>query len=154
MASTPSEIETITGPGLEGVWIHDPADAEGSIRQFFYAPKGRRESRDVASDLLVFAGRQFPVAEFGESQSQTVDVKLMLPFGDDWASQWQTIQDFYELHTTYCYRDSRGRSMFGVLRSITFNDAAEGTGVIFTFERVTYDRAPFSIMTVTAEDSP
>lgn len=145
MASTDSAIASIAGPVLQGVYLHDPDDPEGTIHQFFYAPSGKTEQAAIASDMLVFAGRSRPVAEFGENQTETLDVEFTIPFDDSWASEVEQARATWSVFRTYAYRDGRGRTWYGVLRSIKYHDQENGTQVSFTFERVDFSPAPASI---------
>lgn len=145
MASSDSEVETILGPALQGVYIHDPEDPEGTIHQFFYAPSGKVEQRSTSSEMLVFAGRTRPVAEFGENQTDTLDVAFVIPFDGNWAAEVLVAQTAYETNRTYVYRDNRGRFWYGVLREVKFTDTDAGTQVSFTFERVDFSYVPISL---------
>lgn len=145
MAGTDSLTATITGPNLQGVYLHDPDDAIGTIRQFFYAPSGKSEDRSITSDMLMFAGRARPVAEFGENQSDRVSVEFLIPFDTDWSTNVTNARNIYKAFKTYVYRDNRGRSWYGVLRSISFGDVDTGTKVSFTFERTDFSAVPASL---------
>ena len=145
MASTDSAIATISGPGLQGVYIHDPDDPEGTLHQFFYAPSGKTEQAEIASELLEFAGRIRPVAEFGEVQTETLDVEFTVPFDDSWASEVEQARSTWQAFKTYAYRDNRGRTWYGVLRNIKYQDEEHGTTVSFTFERVDFIPIPIPL---------
>jgi len=145
MASTDSAIATVDGPSLQGVYIHDPADPEGTLHQFFFAPSGKVEEAVIASEMLEFAGRTRPVAEFGEVQTETLDVEFVIPFDDDWASEVETARATWQAFQTYLYRDNRGRAWYGVLRQVKYTDQEHGTTVAFTFERVDFNAIPISL---------
>lgn len=151
MASSVSTVQTVLGPALEGVWVHDPEDPEGTLRHFLYAPSGRQESRSRAAEMLQFAGRSLPVAEFGEAETNALDVRLLVPAGEEWAGSVESVKDLYRVARTIAYRDNRGRAWYGVLRSIKLTDAAEGTGVDFTLDRVYYSAVPASLQVSTME---
>jgi hypothetical protein len=143
--STESAVQAITGPQLLGVYLHDPEDPQGTIRQFLYAPSGKTEKRAVASEMLVFAGRTRPVAEFGDAETDTLDVTLVVPWDDSWYGGTEALRSIYRTFRTYAYRDSRGRSWYGVLRDVQFEDVKEGTKCVFTFERTYYSAVPASL---------
>lgn len=152
MAGTDSAIVQCNGPALQGVYLHDPDNPAGTIRQFFFAPAGKQETRRVASDMLVFAGRTRPVAEFGENETDMVDVEFVIPFDLNWSTTVAAVRAQYRTFKAYVYRDNRGRSWFGVVRQIEFKDTQVGTNVAFTFERTYYSAVPSSLPVAALED--
>lgn len=145
MASTESLVQTIAGPPLLGVWIHDPDDPAGTLQQFLYAPSGRQEGREIASEMLTFAGRTRPIAEFGEIETDTLDVTLVIPHDDQWQTTVDRVRTLYRTFDVYCYRDSRGRAWYGVLRKLSVEDAPYGSVVTFQFERTYFNALPASL---------
>jgi hypothetical protein len=143
-SSTNSAVATGTGPALQGVYLHDPDSPPTTTVQFFFAPAGKKEGRQIAADMLVFAGRTRPVAEFGENRTDTLDVEFLVPFDDQWYAQTTKARTVFQTYKTYAYRDNRGRSWYGVLRAMDLTDEREGTTVSFTFERVDYSALPAS----------
>lgn len=121
---------------LEGVWIHDPLDAEGTIKQYRFGKSSRSASINTMGVQQVFAGRQFPVYEYGEHQDDVFSVTVNLPHGTSWYQDTLDMQGFAESKRTLYFRDNRGRSAFGVMRDYSESDQAWGTSVGFNFSRV------------------
>src|SRR5690606_40024069 len=71
-----SDVETTNALQLEGVWIHDPDDPEGTIHQFRFGRNNKSSSIDIGGKEQVFAGRRFPVYDFGEHQKDSVTVSV------------------------------------------------------------------------------
>ena len=107
----------------------------------------------MVSELLDFAGRTRPTPAFGEMELDSLDVTLVVPHDGAWLQGVEELKTLYRRFRTYCYRDSRGRSWYGVLRAITFKDVPEGTVCSFTFDRTTYSAIPASQSVVPVEES-
>jgi len=126
---------------LQGVWIHDPQDPEGTIQQYLYGKASKSSSIDTMQNGLIFTGRQFPVFEYGEHQEDQYDVTIHVPFDTSWMDSVQSLQDFAESRTTVCFRDNRGRRMFGSIFGYKEDDTDAGTNVSFTLSRADYDES-------------
>jgi hypothetical protein len=83
--ATTSAIPDILGP-YKGVLLHDPAEVAGSqsggvlastTLNMLLNDKEATEDREVETALVPYAGREFPVAEFGEGGSQVYTVPLI-----------------------------------------------------------------------------
>jgi hypothetical protein len=142
--SVPVEIEV---PTLTGVWIHDVDDPAGTIRQYAYGAKDRTESISVRATVMEFDGRTYPVVDFGEQQGQRVELSVQIPFGTDaftsaeWRDSLNSLLSFAQLRKTICYRDGRGRRLFGVMIGCKNSDDTTGTTVQISVDRVDYDEA-------------
>ena len=76
-----------------GAWLHDVADPAGTVRQFRYDGRGRDEEWRPEAVLLQFAGRSYPVVEFGQQteerlgaegrRSPVVKTVLLIPTRDN-----------------------------------------------------------------------
>lgn len=140
MPSTDSaSIESSTT--FQGLWIHDPLDPEGTIHQFLYARSARGVGIDVEQQGMVFAGRQYPVFDYGENQQDSFKVRIDIPNGSTWADEIDVIQDFAQVRRTLCFRDNRGRVFFGTMKGYEEADQDWGTSVAFAVERASYDEA-------------
>lgn len=126
---------------LEGVWIHDPLDPEGTAEQFLYGKAARSTGVDVGAAGLIFAGRTYPVFEYSEHQNDTYSVKIDVPFGTAWASALADLLAFAESRRTLCFRDNRQRRMFGALSDYQEADEEWGTTATMTFTRADYDES-------------
>ncbi len=138
MASTTSDPQTVVAPELQGLWMHDPQDAEGTIIQFLYGGAVNAESVGVSSTALQFAGRQYPVYDFGDPQNNSFDVSIQVPFSDTWYDEIAALKALPLNRTTMCFRDSRSRVVFGVVLEVKFGDEMFGTKVSFTVVRNDY----------------
>jgi hypothetical protein len=127
------------GLQLEGMWLHDPLDAEGTIYQFRYGRAARSASRDVEQEGLVFAGRRYPVVDYGEHQADEYGVRVQVHNGDDWAADLAALVDFAESRRTLHFRDNRGRAAYGTLQGHQESDETWGTTVSFTFSTVDHE---------------
>lgn len=141
MAGTTDSLVVEATLTLQGVWLHDPYSADtqaATAKQFKYGRSTRSTSIDLSSAQLIYAGRVYPVTEFGENQNDTYSVKLILPHGPTWASDVAAMEVFAQYRKTLCFRDNRGRKVFGTLSGYQEDDLDEGTSVAFTFTRVDY----------------
>lgn len=123
---------------LEGVWLHDLVDPAGSLRQYRYQAGARKENYDAETELLHFAGRPFPVADYGEHGEQGVDVALFVPYGGDGIAYLRSV---IERRVMVVYRDNRGRVMFAALHGLSLQDVAAGTEASFRVDRVNHEEA-------------
>ena len=124
---------------FQGFWIHDPLDPEDTIKNYPYGRSARSVGIDVAQKGLVFAGRQFPVAEYGEHQGDSFSVRIDIANGSTWATEMEELQDFAQVRRTLCFRDNRGRLFFGTMAGYKEADQDWGTAVTFSVDRVDYD---------------
>lgn len=129
------------GLQLLGLWIHDPLDPEGTIRQFVYAKSQRSSSIDTLGTGHFYAGRQFQVVDYGEHQDDGFGVRLDIPHGADWAADLVALTAFAEGRRTLCYRDGRGRLFFGAMSGYKEDDQNWGTAVAFGVTRVDFDES-------------
>lgn len=140
MTYTDSDPET-AGLQLLGVWVHDPLDPEGTVRQFLYAKSARASTVDTMGSASFYAGRQFQVVEYGEHQDDVFAVRMNVPHGTDWAADLAALTVFAEARRTLCFRDGRGRLFFGAVAGYQETDEDWGTAVSFTVTRVDYDES-------------
>jgi hypothetical protein len=133
MAQATSTVYTTTAPTLMGVWIHDPEKPASTSSNYLYGNIGRTETISVDSAELRFIGRALPVRDMGGFESQSLDIKILVPSGPDEQDQVDWFRDAVRNRRTLCYRDNRGRISYGILGSIQFADVKTGTGVSFSF---------------------
>lgn len=140
MPSTDSStIESSTS--FQGLYIHDPLDPEGTIKQFLYARAARSVGIEVEQQGMVFAGRQFPVFDYGEHEENNFKVRVDIPDDSNAATAIYDLQNFARLRRILCFRDNRGRAFFGTMKGYDEADQDWGTQVSFTVERASYDEA-------------
>ena len=141
MAMTSSDVVSVAAPDFLGVWVHDPDDPANTVRQFMYGSRDRTQDGSVESTALQFVGRAYPVYDFGDAQAQQVSMTVLVPFGDTWAADVAYLEALPAARTTICYRDNRGRVVFGVVTSTKTSDELEGTGVGLSVTRVDFSEA-------------
>lgn len=135
---THSDSEIVDGGPLtlEGVWIHEPDDAQDTSVQYRFGKSSRSTSIDTMGVAHTFAGRAYPVYEYGEHQDDTFSVSMQLAHGPTWHADVATIRAFAESKITLFFRDNRGRAAFGVIEGYSEADQDWGTQIGFTFVRV------------------
>lgn len=138
MAQATSANYTAAAPSLMGVWVHDPDFAISTVSNFPYGNVGRTEGLSVESKALRYIGRALPVYDMGGFESQTLDIKILIPGGTSEQDTADWFRSAVRARRTLCYRDNRGRLTYGIITSISFEDKREGTGVSFAFETVDY----------------
>lgn len=141
MPSTDSEPAETTLTPLRGVWIHDPADPQGTVAQFPYSRAGGDTSLDAVQAGTRYAGRTYPVTDYSEFENLVCGFTVQLLFGDDYASQLAVLAEFVRLRATVCVRDSRGRRLFATLVDYRERDETWGTTVTFTAGQVDFDES-------------
>jgi hypothetical protein len=105
-----------------GVWLHIVDDAENTIRHFKYDGNGRSSKWNLENITHQFKGRSRPVIEVGEMQVYSVDFSLLLRNKED----TQALEKIVYSGETVCYRDGKGRKVFGVFVDVPFNDEIRG----------------------------
>lgn len=132
-----SDIKT-TSVSFNGVYIHDTTDAELTVRQFKFDGNGRsyKWSRDYA--LMKFKGRKMPVVEKSESEERIIEVSLMIKETEELFA----LEGLARSYNTLCYRDGRGRLVFGFIPGLNTND-----------ERGRYYSADFSFVGIDYQGS-
>lgn len=124
-----------------GLRIHDPLDPSTTLRTYLYARSERSSSIDTMPSGHWFAGRTFPVVDYGEHQDDAFDVSIRVPHGTTWQTDLVDLAAFAAARRTLCFRDGRGRLFFGSMRDYAERDEDWGTAVSFTVQRVYYDQA-------------
>ena len=124
---------------LQGLWLHDPANDEVTIHQFLYGKDNRSTALDTISTVQQFAGRTFPVTDFGEHEEEDVTASVDIPHGPTHYTEEATLRAFMEMKRTLFLRDNRGRALYGTMSGYTQADQAWGVTVGFKFGRVSYD---------------
>lgn len=118
-----------------GVWIHDPLDPEGTVLQLPYGSAARSLQVGVEQAATVYAGRSYPVFDFGEEKAQVFSVAVDVPHGSTWRSDLDALEAFADQQRIVVVRDGRGRSVPGALSGYSERDQAWGTQVSFDVTR-------------------
>jgi hypothetical protein len=122
---------------LTGTWLHDPDDPGTSVINFRYGPP-REHSVDAAGAGTLYAGRTYPVTDYGEHESEEIALSLQVPHGSTYRAELVALEVLARGKRTVWYRDNRGRSFAGTLGPVKLNDQRWGSLVSFTVSRVHY----------------
>lgn len=135
-------VLTSAALAFKGFLLHDPDDVQVTIRGFRYNDEGASDSYDVDAQLIDYQGREFPVAEFGTSSKREVSVDLIHSKGSGDA---RALLNFVKLRKVLCYRDSKGRKLYGLLKLGATRDTIYGftTGVTITQTDFPADRETY-----------
>jgi hypothetical protein len=120
---------------LEGVWIHDPADPETTAYQFRYGKAQRSDSLEVEAEASQYAGRVYPVVDYGEHEVETVTVRMDVPSGPSYVADLAAIRRFVQARRVLFFRDNRSRAFPANTSSVQSADQAWGAQPAFTVTR-------------------
>lgn len=123
---------------LQGVWLHDPLDPDGTVLQVPYGDASRSTARETSTAVLQLAGRTYPVIEFGQPETEAYTIRAMVAHGPTWAADLEALVWFVRAKRPIVVRDNRGRSAHAMLSGYREDDAEEGTSVSFTATRMDY----------------
>lgn len=117
-----------------GVWLHCVDDPSNTIHRFALS-EGNGDEWNTDRNLMKFAGRTKPVAEFGVNDEGriTANLKMLKGRGDR-----EALQRIVYRKTTVCYRDNRGRKMFGVIFQLPSDDTFYGYSVSLTIDEIDF----------------
>ncbi|CAM4186550.1 glycoside hydrolase [Paenibacillus alkaliterrae] len=114
---------------LSGVWLHDVADPGGTFNNFKMDGTGRSSNWQAEASMMKFAGRSGAVAEFGEQEEGSVTAQIQMLRN---SIDVEKLNSLVRRKGTLCYRDGRGRKLFGVIITLPFKD--EDFGYATTIE--------------------
>lgn len=135
---TESAVTEFTAPVLQGIWVHDVDDPQGTIRQYLYSEQGRKNVETVATNVQQFAGRTYPVYAYGENETREVGVTLQVPYGTNYADDMDALAALNVSRTQHVYRDGRGRLIFGSI-TVADTDTLYGSAVDITASATDFD---------------
>jgi len=148
MATADSATITVTDFRLEpGVYLVAAADAVligaavDTTEVFRIPPPGQSVEFVTESATHLFAGRRYPVVEFGIHDLSQLGVTVHVPYSDG-ANGYGTEMDLLAWErskTTLLYRDARGVKAYGVIVGLTFTNTQWGREAEFTLQPVDYD---------------
>lgn len=119
----------------QGAWLHDPADPAGTVLNLRHGRSMRGSTLDVEQAATRYAGRVYPVADYGEGENESVPARAQVPFGPDHAATLARLRVLFRLRRPLMYRDSRGRAMIGSVINLQIQDTSAGADVSFTVDR-------------------
>lgn len=131
-----SEVTLASPVRLVGLWIHDPDNASQSSTQFMYGKDSRSYNIDIGGSTMVFAGREFPVTEFGEHRNDTFSVDVIIPHGPEYHSDREMLRNMVITRKTMCFRDNRGVVVYGTVGSLGEDHESHGSSFSFEVTRV------------------
>lgn len=130
MSSTYSDPATVTAT-FDGVWLHDPDDPAGTLHNFRYGRSSRAGSLEVAAQDNQYAGRVYPVTDFGPHEREQVQVEATSVDPAD----LDALRRFIRARKPAYYRDNRGRAFLGRLTAGSDRDENHGSTLSFTVSR-------------------
>lgn len=107
---------------FRGVWLHIVDDKENTIYQFKFDGDGRSSNWGVESAMHRFQGRKNPVIETGQMQEYSVEFSLKI----ENELERIALERITFSQQTVCYRDGRGRKVFGVFVEVPLTDERWG----------------------------
>lgn len=120
---------------LSGIWLHDISDAEATIHQYKYDGQGRNINWETDVTMMQFAGRARPIAEFGNSSDGQIQASLQMIKTD---IDHIKLESLIKSRGTVCYRDGRGRKLFGVVSALPIRDEHWGYTTTITIIETDY----------------
>lgn len=117
---------------LERLWLHHSSAPEDTAYNFRYDGAGRGEDFDHSETGLRMVGRDYPIAEFGETFTRSYSAAVQLPDATSRAA-WRALVEAQEIAV---FRDARGRRARGVIKSPRLTDEryVDGQSATFNFE--------------------
>lgn len=137
--SSSADSDTETGSVIlsAGIYLFDPLDVAGTAHKYLTGME-RGDSSELGAQMLTFAGRTFAVAEFGENETATISFMLRCLLETSDAALFETL---YQSKRTLCYRDDRGRKMYGVVLGRNVEDTEIAGEITATFLQTNHDEA-------------
>lgn len=121
---------------LIGLWLHDPDDPTGTSLNYQIGRDMRSYSAEVGGAQLVFAGREFPVTDFGEHRSDTFSIGLIIPNGDTYNEERRLLSELVLSRKTIVARDNRGVVIYGTVGDLPEEHESQGSSYSFEVTRV------------------
>jgi hypothetical protein len=113
--TTADSATASTSISLSGVWLHDVASPAATVKQLRADGGGRQIDWQATAALLQFDGRTFPVAEFGDTETGSVSATIQMTRA---SGDLAVLETLVQRKATLCYRDGRGRKVFGVITGL------------------------------------
>jgi hypothetical protein len=107
---------------FKGVWLHIVDNPQETIRQFKFDGDGRSSKWGLESAVHMFQGRKNPVIETGIMEEYMVDFALKMVDSEE----RDALNRITMGGQTVCYRDGRGRKVFGVFVDVPLSDEKWG----------------------------
>lgn len=133
--TTSSNALIVAALAFKGFTLHDPDDPESTVKAYRYNDEGASDSWEIENALIEYQGREYPVAEFGDGTRRSVSVDLIHSKGFVDA---RSLLYFLRMRRVLCYRDSKGRKLYGMLKLGDTRDTFYGFTTGVTIEAVDY----------------
>lgn len=139
-APNPNLTTNVELDWANGIYLHDPNNAAGTVHFFLYDRQARNETRTPEATLIKLDGRTKPVAEFSGRFDRTVSVYLDMLWSNvtHQSADYEALKTLVDSHTTLCYRDHRGRKVFGVILSLPEADELKRYTTTLNINEVDY----------------
>lgn len=118
---------------IHGIWLHEPSDPQGTVRDFPYGEANHEDSFDSMGVGTYYVGRSSPVFDYGDPSSSSVSATIDVLNGSDYLTILDSLREFAAAKKELYYRDNRGRSMYGTMSGFKVSDQRWGAQVSFTF---------------------
>lgn len=121
---------------LHGVVLYAANDPDGTIKFFKFNDAGATDTLSTETVVTQYQGRQYPVVEYGDSNTYEVSVPTIQAINGS--------QDAFDLRaliamkTTLCYRDRKGRKVFGAASTSQIADMRGGETTSLDITAVDY----------------
>jgi hypothetical protein len=112
--------------------------------RFLYVQYGASEDDAIEQALTNYAGRPYPLNEYGITRSRVLAVQIQIPVGQgstDYYARAKSLLRQMSRGGTWRYRDGRGRKIYGAISNYKIDTAAEGWMFSFTITQTTYDES-------------
>jgi hypothetical protein len=119
---------------FKGVWLHLLEDPVNTIKNFKIDGSGRSSKWSLENAVHQFQGRKNPVVETGEMSSFSVDFNLKILD----IEEHQALEKILYSQQTVCYRDGRGRKVFGVFVDVPFADERWGYSTSLSLMKIDF----------------
>ncbi|MBB6451979.1 hypothetical protein HNQ94_000400 [Salirhabdus euzebyi] len=119
---------------FKGVWLHDVTDTD-TLHHFMADGSGRDTQWAAQSANIYFAGRKSPVTYFGDQEEDVLTVTLEML--RDW-EDYERLNQIIKAKNIVCYRDGRGRKIFGTITELPINDTRYGNETTIKVTRTSY----------------
>lgn len=120
---------------LKGTWIHIADNPQETVHVFMYSTRGdRSDNWQPNVEFMQFAGRTNPVAEYGDAENYSVRFSLRIKDNAD----FEQLKKLIKSKKTLCYRDPRGRRVFGIIQTLPFHDRFFGYDIALEIVQTDY----------------
>jgi hypothetical protein len=124
------QAPTGTQVRIPGFLVHDSVVPT----QYVHMPlndSGATDDMQMEAAVVTLQGREFPIAEYGDAVTRTIEVSLANSEG---GTSSDALRALVRRRSVVCYRDSKGRRVFGVTFGHSESDAFWGkrTGLSLT----------------------